>query len=309
MASTTKKRRTFLRPAQRPLDWDDASERAQRKKNRINRMRQGIFILPSLLTLTSIFFSFYSIILGMKGQFLYSAALIIVAGFFDGIDGKVARLTKTTTKFGVELDSLADVISFGVAPALLMYSWALEPYGRLGWVSAFVFVTCGALRLARFNVQSVNPDLKKFNGLPIPAAAGMLATTVVFMEYMEINPADYRLILLLSVLCLAFFMVSTIKFHAFKDLTLVKAKPFTSTLAFVLLLALIALMPYQFPFLLCLVYVLSGPVFTIINRGKKSDTLNVAPSGPTIVESALHQKPESDQPESGKSTSGTPGVS
>jgi CDP-diacylglycerol--serine O-phosphatidyltransferase len=272
-------------------------------------MRQGIFILPSLLTLTSIFFSFYSIILGMKGQFLYSAALIIVAGFFDGIDGKVARLTKTTTKFGVELDSLADVISFGVAPALLMYSWALEPYGRLGWVSAFVFVTCGALRLARFNVQSVNPDLKKFNGLPIPAAAGMLATTVVFMEYMEINPADYRLILLLSVLCLAFFMVSTIKFHAFKDLTLVKAKPFTSTLAFVLLLALIALMPYQFPFLLCLVYVLSGPVFTIINRGKKSDTLNVAPSGPTIVESALHQKPESDQPESGKSTSGAPGVS
>lgn len=216
---------------------------------------------------------------------MLAAALILVAGFFDGIDGKVARLTKTTSKFGVELDSLADVISFGVAPALLMYSWALEPYGRLGWVSAFVFVTCGALRLARFNVQSVNPDLKKFNGLPIPAAAGMLATTVVFMEHMQINPGDYKMLLLIATLILAFFMVSTVKFHAFKDLTLVKEKPFSSTLAFMLLLALIALMPYTIPFFLCLAYVVSGPLFTVINRFQRRSASNQAPSGPVIVES------------------------
>ena len=286
MASTMRKRRPFLRPANRPYDKEEAFERDQRKKNRINKMKRGIFILPSLLTLTSIFFSFYSIILGMEKQFLLAAVLILVAGFFDGIDGKVARLTKTTTKFGVELDSLADVISFGVAPALLVYVWCLEPYGRLGWVSAFVFVTCGALRLARFNVQSVNPDQKKFNGLPIPAAAGMLATTVVFMEHMQINPADYKIFILIATLILAFFMVSTVKFHAFKDLTLVKEKPFSSTLAFMLLLALIALMPYVIPFALCLAYVLSGPLFTMTNRIRGRGLVTTqAPQGPAIVES------------------------
>ncbi|MGD9818481.1 MAG: CDP-diacylglycerol--serine O-phosphatidyltransferase, partial [Desulfomonilaceae bacterium] len=219
------------------------------------------------------------------GQFLLAAALILVAGFFDGIDGKVARLTKTSTKFGVELDSLADVISFGVAPALLMYSWVLEPFGRLGWVSAFIFVTCGALRLARFNVQSVNPDLKKFNGLPIPAAAAMLATTVIFMEYVELNPADYKIALLITMLLLAFFMVSTIKFHAFKDLTLVREKPFSSTLVFVVLLALIALMPYQIPFSLCSAYVISGPIFTVISKfRKKKASSTSAMSTPSVVE-------------------------
>ncbi len=285
MGSTSRKRRVFLRPAQRPLDVEDTFERAQRKKNRIIKMKKGIFILPSLLTLTSIFFSFYSIILAIKGQFLLAAALILVAGFFDGIDGKVARLTKTSTKFGVELDSLADVISFGVAPALLMYSWVLEPFGRLGWVSAFIFVTCGALRLARFNVQSVNPDLKKFNGLPIPAAAAMLATTVIFMEYVELNPADYKIALLITMLLLAFFMVSTIKFHAFKDLTLVREKPFSSTLIFVVLLALIALMPYQIPFFLCSAYVISGPIFTVISKfRKKKVSSSPAMSTPSVVE-------------------------
>ncbi len=296
MSSFPKKRRGFLKPARRPFDPDESFERAERNRNRINKMKKGIFILPSLLTLTSIFFSFYSIILAIKGQFLIAAALILVAGFFDGIDGKVARLTKTTTKFGVELDSLADVISFGVAPALLIYSWVLEPYGRLGWVSAFIFVTCGALRLARFNVQSVNPDMKKFNGLPIPAAAGMLATTVVFIEYMEINPADYRLVMLLGTLALAFLMVSTVKFHAFKDLTLVRAKPFSSTLAFVVLLALIALMPCVIPFLLCLVYVFSGPAFTIINRFRKREAPN--PNAPiaTIVDPSELKETKANTP-------------
>ncbi len=259
-------------------------------------MKRGIFILPSLLTLTSIFFSFYSIILAMKQEFLIAAALILVAGFFDGIDGKVARLTKTTSKFGVELDSLADVISFGVAPGLLVYIWALEPYGRLGWVSAFVFVTCGALRLARFNVQSVNPDLKKFNGLPIPAAAGMLATTVIFMEHLQINPADYRMVLLVAVWCLAFLMVSTVKFHAFKDLTLVREKPFSSTLAFVILLALIALMPQVVLFVLGLTYVLSGPIFTVINKFRRPLTGPSVPVVPTTVDSTESSDNEGKNP-------------
>ncbi|MCL5123640.1 MAG: CDP-diacylglycerol--serine O-phosphatidyltransferase [Deltaproteobacteria bacterium] len=277
MAPEFRRKRSLLR-IKRPyesreettIDW-------QRKTNRINKMKKGIFILPSLLTLTSIFFSFYGLILSLKSQFLWSGVLIIVAAFFDGIDGKVARLTKTSTRFGVELDSLADVISFGVAPSVLFYTWALEPFGRLGWVTAFIYVACGALRLARFNVQSSVIDPKRFNGLPIPAAAGMLSTAVIFFEHLEINPANYSIFLLALVVALSFLMVSSIKFHAFKDLTLVKEKPFSSTVGFVLLMSLIAIAPFIVPFFLCAAYVISGPVMTAIFYfyGKKHHKISV----------------------------------
>jgi CDP-diacylglycerol--serine O-phosphatidyltransferase len=227
-------------------------------------MKKGIFILPSLLTLANIFLGFYSIILAIKGQFALASFLILGAGFFDAIDGKVARLTKTSTRFGLELDSLADVISFGVAPALLTYQWVLTPYGRLGWVSAFVFVSCGALRLARYNVQSGSIDPARFNGLPIPAAAGMMATTVLFFHKVGLDPKNYSVILLILNYAVSFFMVSSVKFHAFRNLTLVKQKPFSSTVAFVLLMALIAVSPFIVPFLLCAAYVASGPVLTLV---------------------------------------------
>jgi CDP-diacylglycerol---serine O-phosphatidyltransferase len=252
-------------------------------------MKRGIFILPSLLTLTSIFFAFYGTVLAIKHEFVVAAALILVAGFFDGIDGKVARLTNTTTRFGLELDSLADVISFGVAPAILMYMWALEPLARIGWVSAFLFVVCGALRLARFNVQSGSIDPKRFNGLPIPGAAAMMATTVLFFHKLELNPADFRVSLLLLNTIIAFFMVSNVKFHAFKDLTLVKQKPFSSTVAFVLMLALIAMLPFVVPFLLCAGYVISGPILTIMlyvrNKKKMTEPKTELEPGGSLQES------------------------
>ncbi len=283
MASEFRRKRSLLR-RKRPYESpEDAMNAWQRKNNRINKMRKGIFILPSLLTLTSIFFSFYGLILAIKGQFLWSGALIIVAGFFDGIDGKVARLTKTSTRFGVELDSLADVISFGVAPSILFYTWALEPYGRLGWVSAFIYVACGALRLARFNVQTSVIDPKRFNGLPIPAAAGMLATAVIFFEHLEIKPGDYSIFLLTLTIVLSFLMVSSIKFHAFKDLTLVKEKPFSSTVGFVLLMSLIAVAPFLVPFFLCAAYVLSGPVMTIILYLRSRKNLKAQVVGGTVT--------------------------
>lgn len=272
IASEFRKKRSLLRSKRPYENPEDALNAWQRKNNRINKMKKGIFILPSLLTLTSIFFSFYGLILSIKGQFLWAGVLILVAGFFDGIDGKVARLTKTTSRFGVELDSLADVISFGVAPAILFYTWALEPYGRLGWVVAFVYVSCGALRLARFNVQTSVIDPKRFNGLPIPAAAGMMATAVIFFEHLDIKPADYSVFLLILTTVLSFLMVSSIKFHAFKDLTLVKEKPFSSTVGFVLLMSLIAVAPFVVPFFLCAAYVISGPIMTTIFyiRGRKT---------------------------------------
>jgi CDP-diacylglycerol---serine O-phosphatidyltransferase len=241
--------------------------------------KKGIFILPSLLTLTSIFLAFYAIIAAIRGEFVPGAALILAAGFFDGIDGKVARLTNTTTRFGLELDSLADVIAFGVAPALLSFQWALTDYNRYGWVTAFLFTACGALRLARFNVQSGTIDATRFNGLPIPAAAAMVATTVLFFHKLEISPHDYKLPILLLVITLAIFMVSSIKFHAFKDLTFAKEKPFASTVAFVLSLACVAVQPLVVPFLMCAAYVVSGPILTIylmrikqMSRDKATDT-------------------------------------
>ncbi len=262
MATRIRKKRPFFGKNKRLPDPEELQRRAQKKENRINKMKRGIFILPSLLTLTSIFFSFFGIVSAINGDYVLAAALILVAGFFDGVDGKVARLTKTTTRFGLELDSLADVISFGVAPAILLYMWALAPYGRIGWVTCFVFVACGALRLARFNVQTGYIDPKRFNGLPIPAAAVMVGTTVLFCHKVGLDPANFRIPVLILAYLLSFFMVSAVKFHAFKDLTLVKQKPFSSTVAFVLLLALIATSPFVVPFFLSAGYVISGPVLT-----------------------------------------------
>ncbi len=272
MATRPRKRRPFFKKRARQQEGGEFPSRPPRRgRIPINKMKKGIFILPSLLTLTSIFFAFYSIIASIKGEFFLAGALILVAGFFDGVDGKVARLTKTTTRFGLELDSLADVISFGVAPALLMYMWALQPFGRIGWVTAFVFAACGALRLARFNVQSGSIDPKRFNGLPIPAAAAMVATTVLFFDELRLDPANFTTLLLILTYVMSFFMVSSVKFHAFKDLTVVKQKPFSSTVAFVLLLSLIAAKTQIVLFLLCAAYVVSGPILTLVlyYRNKK----------------------------------------
>lgn len=264
MATNNGKKRPFFKKRKKRLGDERASGYSGKRRSRINRMKKGIFILPSLLTLCSIFLSFYAIVSAIKGEFALAAGLILVAALFDGADGKVARLTKTSTRFGLELDSLADVISFGVAPALLTYIWALAPYGRVGWVSAFVFVACGALRLARFNVMSGKIDPKRFQGLPIPGAAAMMSTTVLFFHKLGLSPADYGLALLILTYGLSFLMVSGVKFHAFKDLGFAKQKPFSSTVAFVLILALVAASPFVVPFFLMAGYLVSGPVLTLV---------------------------------------------
>jgi CDP-diacylglycerol--serine O-phosphatidyltransferase len=265
MSTKPRKRRYFFRNRKRQLEGEDFVIQPSRRRLQVQKMKKGIIILPSLLTLTAIFFSFYAIICAVKeSRFVMSAILIIISGFFDGIDGRVARLTKTTTRFGLELDSLADVISFGVAPALLMYMWALQPYDQVGWVSAFVFVACGALRLARFNVQSGVIDPKRFNGLPIPAAAAMICSTVLFFHKLGLDATDYSTVLLIATYILSFFMVSSVKFHGFKDLEMVRQKPFSSSVAFVLMLALVATNPFVVPFFMCMGYLISGPILTII---------------------------------------------
>jgi len=145
------------------------------------RKGKGIYILPNLLTSISLFSGFYAIVASVNMQFTHAAYAVFVSAIFDMLDGRVARLTGSSSRFGMEYDSLSDVIAFGVAPGLLVYMWALKGYGRFGWLAAFLFVACGALRLARFNVQADNAQKKNFLGLPIPAAAATIAGSICFI--------------------------------------------------------------------------------------------------------------------------------
>ena len=221
-------------------------------------MRKGIYLLPNTLTLCSMLLGFYSILSTLKGNYVYAAWAILFATIFDGLDGWVARLTNSTTKFGIELDSLSDLVSFGVAPAVLMYKWALVPFGRIGWAAAFWFMACGALRLARYNVQMGSTESKSFTGMPIPGAATIIASLVLFYHEMsDIPPAKNILILVLTVL-LAFLMVSTLKYHGAKEIDFRQRKPFWILVAFVLGLTIIVMHPPISLFLFAMIYLLGG---------------------------------------------------
>jgi len=226
-------------------------------------MRKGIYLLPNTLTLCSMLLGFYSILSTLKGNYVYAAWAILFATIFDGLDGWVARLTNSTTKFGIELDSLSDLVSFGVAPAVLMYKWALVPFGRIGWAAAFWFMACGALRLARYNVQMGSTESKSFTGMPIPGAATIIASLVLFYHEMsDIPPAKNILILVLTVL-LAFLMVSTLKYHGAKEIDFRQRKPFWILVAFVLGLTIIVMHPPISLFLFAMIYLLGGIIENI----------------------------------------------
>jgi CDP-diacylglycerol--serine O-phosphatidyltransferase len=223
-------------------------------------MRKGIYILPNLFTTGSLFAGFYGIVATTDGDFHSAAIWILVSSIFDGLDGKVARMTGTSTKFGVEYDSLADLVAFGVAPGILMYSWALKPFGRLGWLAAFLFVVCGALRLARFNVQVNTVESKRFVGLPIPAAASMVSATVLLFHRFGWPGSFKKLAILILIYSLAFLMVSSFRYYSFKDPELIKRQPFAVLVLAILLLIVIAAEPVVMLFAVFLLYVLSGPI-------------------------------------------------
>ena len=233
------------------------------------RIKKGIYILPNLFTSASLFCGFYSIIASFKEYFVPAAIAVLVAVIFDGLDGRVARLTNTTSKFGAEYDSLADVISFGIAPALLAYSWSLSIYGKFGWIVAFLFVLCVALRLARYNIQIGIIESKVFNGLPIPAAASVVATTVIFFDYSGAEGQFYSISILVSVFILSLLMVSGIKFYSFKDMKLLARKPFTIFFWSIVLLLIIVHWPEIMLFVIMLGYAISGPVWWVIKMMEK----------------------------------------
>jgi CDP-diacylglycerol--serine O-phosphatidyltransferase len=233
-------------------------------------MKKGIYLLPNLLTSASLFCGFYSIVQTHHGNFENSAWAIIIALIFDAMDGKIARATNTSSHFGMEYDSLTDLISFGVAPGFLVYVWALTPFGKLGWVGALIFVLCAALRLARFNVQVETVESRYFNGLPVPAAAALIATLILFYIYITAKVTWESIIILYIPYGLAILMVSNIKYYAFKDLGLIKRKPFS---VFALLVVIIAFTINEFQlafFLLSLGYVASGLINFFVFSPAKS---------------------------------------
>lgn len=235
--------------------------RGRRKKRTGKKGRKGIYILPNLFTSASLFGGFYAIIAAIQGRYETAAVAIIISSVLDGIDGRVARFTHTTSHFGVEYDSLSDLIAFGVAPGVLAFQWALEPFGRLGWLAAFMYVICGALRLARFNVQKIVEDPYFFKGLPIPAAACFIASLILFASTLGGIPENKSEIIIIMIYGLSFLMVSTIKFYSFKSFDIRNRRPFHVLVSTILICLVIAYKPTVMIFLIMFIYVLSGPTF------------------------------------------------
>lgn len=233
-------------------------------------MKRGIYILPNALTLCGLFLGFYSILATIKGHYVQASWAIMIAMIFDGLDGWVARLTQSTTRFGIELDSLSDLVAFGLAPAVMLYKWALVPFGRVGWAAAFLFVACGALRLARYNIQMGSTESKAFTGMPIPGAAALIATLVIFYHELWDTIPDRNYFILLFTIFLSVLMVSTMKFHGLKELDLRKRKPFWILVAFVLVLTIIVIHPEISLFLFAMIYLIGGIIENIVLYGKKS---------------------------------------
>jgi CDP-diacylglycerol--serine O-phosphatidyltransferase len=231
------------------------------------RLRRGIYLLPSLFTMGNIFLGFWAVVQGIRGNFDTAALAIAAAALLDTVDGRIARMTGTETEFGKELDSLADVLTFGAAPALLAFLWGLIEFPRLGWLVPLFFVVCGATRLARFNVQTKVVDKRYFAGLPIPAAAGAVASVLFFApapssEWREwLAPS-----LLVAIALLALLMVSTFRYRSFKQMDLRRRRSYRSTLIPVVILLLIVWRPQIMLLALCMAYVVSAPLEWVVQR-------------------------------------------
>ncbi len=248
--------------------FDEVEERTVSGK----RLGMYVYILPNLMTIANLFCGFYSIVSTFKGEFKTAALMIVIAAVFDLLDGRLARLTRAISKFGAELDSLCDLVSFGVAPAMLMYQWALNPFGRLGFMAAFLFAACGALRLARFNVQVGVVEKNYFQGLPIPMAAGIVASS--YLAYDDLKwQASGSIILLCVTMMLAVVMVSNFRYRSFKDLDFKQRLPFRYLIVGLIVIFLVAIRHEVMLFVLFFSYALLGAVFGVLRLGKKQKNI------------------------------------
>lgn len=242
--------------------------------------RRGIYLLPNLFTTAGLFSGFYAIISAINGDFQASAVAIFIAMIMDGLDGRVARMTNTQSDFGVEYDSLSDMVCFGVAPALVIFQWALideGAMGRLGWLAAFVYTAGAALRLARFNIQVGTSDRRFFRGLPSPAAAGVIAGGVWAGTALEIQGNDLFFIALVITIALGGLMVSNVMYYSFKDMDFIGRVPFFWVLAVVLVFTLASIDPPKVLFGFFLLYALSGPIYSTLRFYKRTTRSNPTP--------------------------------
>ncbi len=239
---------------------------------------RGIYLLPNLFTTAALFAGFFAIVQAMNGFYEQSAVAIFIAMVMDGLDGRVARMTNTQSAFGAEYDSLSDMVSFGVAPSLVIYVWALKPMGKLGWIAAFIYCSCAALRLARFNTKLDESDKRYFQGLPSPAAAALLAGLVwvsydngvagneIFFSWMKMKWVAWSVTLFAG-----FSMVSDLRYYSGKDINLRSSVPFVVILLIMLSFVLISYSPPEVLFFVSLAYGLSGYVLWLSNRLKQSN--------------------------------------
>lgn len=230
-------------------------------------IRRGVYLIPNLLTLGALFSGFYAIIAGMGGNFNEAGWAILIASIFDGLDGRVARMTGTQSAFGAEFDSLSDMVSFGMAPALIVFSWALSSLGNMGWAASFIFISCAALRLARFNVQLGTVDKRFFVGLQSPIAAGVVTflVWVGFKYEVEVTPFIAYSMALITVFA-GLLMISNYKYFSFKEMHLKGTVPYVVFVLLVGLLVLVAQYPHEVLLSMCVIYAASGPVGWLYRR-------------------------------------------
>jgi len=233
--------------------------------------RRGIYLLPNLLTLGALFAGFYAVIAGMSGNFNEAGWAILVAGVCDGLDGRIARMTNSQSAFGAQFDSLSDMVSFGVAPALIMFSWAFEPLGQVGWAASFIYMSCAALRLARFNVQLGTVDKRFFVGLSSPVAAGLVTfgPWVAAKYDVAASPTISYLAVLLTIFA-GLLMISNYRYFSFKVLQFKGTVPYMVFLLAVVLLAVIAQNPHEVLWAMCIIYAVSGPIGWVYRRLKRN---------------------------------------
>jgi CDP-diacylglycerol--serine O-phosphatidyltransferase len=260
------------------------SSKPNRKKSRRARhsidYKKGVYLLPNILTSMSLFCGFYAIVATMQGSYVLGAWVIILATVFDGLDGRVARMTHTTSRFGLEYDSLSDLVAFGVAPAVLSFGLVLNQFGRVGWLAAFLFCACGAMRLARFNTLSGSIPGGFFQGLPIPVAAGMLSASIIFLNHHNLDDKIFLSYFLMALIYgLAFLMVSTIRFRSFKDFNLHSRRPFSAVFVAILVIVVVAMEPETMLFCIGVFYIGSALVEHVLyltRRRQQTETYTEA---------------------------------
>lgn len=255
----------------------------------LRKRRKGIYILPNLFTLAALFGGFYAVVMAMNGRFDLAAVGIFCAMVLDSLDGRVARMTNTQSAFGEQMDSLSDMVSFGAAPALIAYEWALRGLGRWGWIAAFVYCACAALRLARFNVNTQVVDKRYFQGLPSPAGAALIAGFIWVMNDMGIKGYEVSWVMFALALYAGLTMVTNVPFYSFKDVQMKRSVPFAVIVLIALGIAVINIHPPIVLFALFVVYGFSGYVLYAWRKAKGLQTSMISTSTDEPDERGLHK--------------------